>query len=145
MQFYIIDTDPWRNSKILPDYCLKRVNIREGWQILSDCGHALDLSWTGQNKEYSRYHPNIWRYWKNSKSFYNFVDHYIACLSEYKDRYGDDKTYNTYREKLKCFVSEALSLARVPDLSEEEHIILYLSKRKSKHLTSTDYARICNG
>jgi hypothetical protein len=30
MQFYIIHTNPQRNADLLPDYCLKRVNVREG-------------------------------------------------------------------------------------------------------------------
>lgn len=56
MQFYRLHKQPEISAKMLPDYALKLVNIREGWQILSDCGHALYLSWETQNNEYNRYH-----------------------------------------------------------------------------------------
>lgn len=140
MQFYILHKDCWKNAELLPDYCLKKVNIREGYQILSDCGHAVDLKWSTQNKEYNRYHPNTWRYWKNTTAFYDFVDHYIACLCEYKKRFGEEKTYITYRNKLRGFIYEALPyLAKyVKNYTEEQHIARYLVDRKEQHLNSKD-------
>ncbi len=142
MQFYILHKDCWRNAELLPDYCLKKVNIREGWQILSNCGHAIDIQWTTQNKEYNRYHPNTWRYWKNSKSFYDFVDHYIACLCEFKKRFGEEKTYITYRDKLRCFIYEALPYVKIKNYTEEQPIARYLVDRKEQHLTTKDYQNL---
>lgn len=52
MQFYRLHKQPEISAKMLPDYALKLVNIREGWQIISDCGHALYLSWETQNNVY---------------------------------------------------------------------------------------------
>ena len=142
MQFYRVMKDPELNAKFLPDYCIKNVNIREGWQILSDCGHALGYTWSTQNKEYNRYHPNTWRYWKSPRYFYDFLDHYIACLSEARER-GFDKLYETYRVKLYVFTVEVLPYMSVPDLTEEQHIAKYLIHRKSKNLTEEEIETLC--
>lgn len=146
MQFYIINKDPWINAKILPDYCIKQVNVREGWQILSDCGHAIGVTWLTQNKEYNRYHPNTWRYWKNEKAFYDFIDYYIACLIECKDRFGECKLYLTYRDKLRVFMTEALPyIKNIESLTDEQHVALYLLNRKKQHLNIQDLERMMKG
>lgn len=137
MQFYRVMKDSELNAKFLPDYAIKSVNVREGWQILSDCGYALGVSWSTQNKEYNRYHPNTWRYWKNPRCFYDFIDHYIACLTEADNR-GFDKIYNTYREKLHVFITEVLPDIEVPDLTEEQHMAKYLLHRKVNKLTEEE-------
>lgn len=90
MQFYRVHIQPEISSKMLPDYALKSVNIREGWQTISDCGHALGLTWETQNNEYNRYHPNTWRFWKTKDMFYNLIDHYIYNIMEYNERFGED-------------------------------------------------------
>jgi hypothetical protein len=143
MQFYQLDNDPIISSKLLPDYALKSVNIREGYQILSDCGHALGLEWTEQNKEYNRYHPNTWRYWKTKKALFNFIDHYMYNLIEYNDRFGSTKTYETYRFKFHNFVYEALpGIIKLKfDYTEEQHIALYLLDRKRKYLSNKEIIR----
>ena len=137
MQFYKVMSDPELNAKFLPDYAIKSVNIREGWQILSDCGHALGISWKTQNKEYSRYHPNTWRYWKNPRVFYDFLNHYIACLTEAQER-GFTKPYETYQYKLQVFMVYVLPYIKVPDLTEEQHMAKYLLHRKSGKLTEEE-------
>lgn len=144
MQFYIIHKDPEINSKYLPDYALKKVNIREGYQILSDCGHALGLSWETQNKEYNRYHPNTWRFWKTKSSFYDFIDYYTYNLMEYKARFGEDNFYTTYKIKFNIFIFHALPLISQLncDMTEEEHTMLYLVSRKTSHITVEEISRL---
>jgi len=140
MQFYQLDNDPTISSKLLPDYALKSVNIREGYQILSDCGHALGLEWKEQNKEYNRYHPNTWRYWKTKRALLNFIDHYLHNLIEYNDRFGSTKTYETYRFKFHSFIYEALYLLNNVqiDKTEEQHVALYLLNKKGKYLSNEE-------
>ena len=144
MQFYMLHSDPEISSKLLPDYALKSVNIREGYQILSDCSHALELEWSEQNKEYNRYHPNTWRYWKTKSSLFNFIDHYIYNLMEYKERFGTTKTYETYRSKFHDFIYEALY--KIDNLcimeGEEVHMALYLLHRKHKYLNDSDFEKL---
>lgn len=142
MQFYRVMSDPELNAKFLPDYAIKSVNVREGYQILSDCGHALGVSWETQNKEYNRCHPNTWRHWKNPRAFYDFLNHYIACLSEADNR-GFTKIYETYRAKLQVFIVEVLPDITVPDLTEEQHMAKYLLHRKSKHLSEEEIETLC--
>lgn len=141
MQFYEIHEDPWISAKSNPDYAIREVNVREGYQILSDCGHALGYSWSTQNKEYKRYHPNTWRYWKNSKAFYNFIDHYIACLSEARDR-GFDKLYTTYQAKFKVFMLEVFPYMKIPDHTDQQNIIFYLLNRKIHKITPEEEQRL---
>ena len=84
MQFYIIDPDPATNARNLPAYAL-RVNIREGWQILSDIGHRFGVKWAGQNKAYNPLHP-LTRSFSNGDAFLPFCRHYRACLEAYLTR-----------------------------------------------------------
>ena len=82
MQFYIIDPSPDTNADILPAYALKRVNLREGWQIISDIGHRFGFEWDGQTKEYNPHHP-LTRSFSYRGSFTWLFLHYIACLDAY--------------------------------------------------------------
>jgi hypothetical protein len=84
MQFYIIDPDPATNARNLPAYAL-RVNIREGWQILSDIGHRFGVKWAGQNKAYNPLHP-LTRSFSNQDAFVDLWRHYGYCLTAYIDR-----------------------------------------------------------
>jgi hypothetical protein len=140
MQFYVIHPDPDKNAALLPDYAIRRVNVREGYQILSDCGHAVSVNWSTQNKEYNRFHPTTWQYWKNKDSFYTFISHYMACLSEYEKRFGNDKTYTTYKNKFDSFIVEGFSLfnGAIFNFTDEQHMALYMLRQKEKHLTESD-------
>ena len=140
MQFYIINPDPDKNAALLPDYAIKSVNVREGYQILSDCGHAVFVNWSSQNKEYNRFHPNTWRHWKNKDSFYSFLAHYMACLSEYEKRFGENKTYTTYKAKFDSFLCEAFCLfhGAIYNFTDEQHMALYMLRQKDKHLTQDE-------
>lgn len=85
MQFYIIHKDPETNAKLLPEYALKRVNIREGWSIVSDIGHRFGVTWDGQNKLYNAHHP-LTRSFAHLYAFGKFCLHYEACLAAYIER-----------------------------------------------------------
>lgn len=84
MQFYIIHSVPKQNIKILPEYA-KKVNVREGWQILSDIGHMHAVTWPGQNKLYSTSHVLTRSFCQNREAFKNFLSHYKACIFGFKN------------------------------------------------------------
>lgn len=144
MQFYIIDDDPETNAKELPDYCLKKVNIREGWQILSDIGHAMGVTWEGQNGEYNRYHAETRQYWKDILSFKYFIDHYSACLDEFERRFLKD---TIFRKKFTDYLYNAhykLSneFAKTTEKPERWQIIEYIATRKTKFLTDKEWKKL---
>lgn len=68
---------------------------------------------------------------------------------EYNERFGEDKTYDTYRGKFLIFVKEILPL--LPEMSfdksDENHTWDYLLHRKNKYITQEDkdryYKYIC--
>lgn len=141
MQFYIIHNDPATNAKLLPDYAIKSVNCREGWQMLSDIGYTVGVTWTGQNKEYNRYHPNTWRYWKSREDFEYFWSHYVMCLVEYMYRF-DKKTiwHKNYNYAACRLISEML-----PPRSEKTDthaVIEYMLMRKIKHFSKQEVNRL---
>jgi len=130
MQFYIIDLYQVENAKKLPAWAL-RVNIREGWQILSDIGHATGISWEGQNREYNRYHANTWRFWKTKEDFLKFYYHYKACLDEYKRAYKIKPKYLDFIGNVP--MQEILD--NINTDSEEKSVIKYMLERKSKNMS----------
>jgi len=91
MQFYIIDSNPRENARRLPRYALKEVNIREGWQILSDIGHIHGVTWEGQNRLYSASHALTRQFCQSVDRFKEFVVYLDWCIDEYKFRYVNEK------------------------------------------------------
>lgn len=137
MQFYVIDRDPEVNAKMLPDYALKKVNVREGWQMLSDIGHAVGVHWEGQNKAYNMTHPNTLRWYQNNKVFADFTMYYWHCLVEYVLRFGKPTVYH---RKYPVFVSRALDrvVDALPGDDQYQSVIRYMLNWKMEHLTEAE-------
>lgn len=128
MQFYILHEDPERNIEILPEYALKKVNVREGWQILSDIGHIHGVTWEGQNKLYSASHVLTRSFCQNLTEFYRFTRHYSACVN---------KVGGSWKEKYTSFLDQAaLSLCeQIPvQRTRTMFTIEYILDTKVKHL-----------
>lgn len=147
MQFYIIiEDDPEANAKEVPDHCLKDVNIREGWQILSDIGHAMGVTWEGQNKEYNRYHAETRKHWENLASYNTFVHHYQECLKEYNKRFEKSTIWH---KKFIDFLYYADYLLKIEFLEKEKlpkkwQTIEYLTTRKAPKLKADELKRLKN-
>jgi hypothetical protein len=125
MQFYIIDDDPIVNATLLPQYA-RKVNIREGWQILSDVGHTVGVSFTGQTAKYSLSHPAVRRFTKDKASFTRLILHYQACLVEEKEY---SRTWMDKFANATAGINEIKN--RLPDTrSDELHTIDYLLNNK---------------
>lgn len=144
MQFYAIHKEPRLNAKYLPDYALKKVNVREGYQILSDIGHCFNVHWETQNKLYNYNHPATMRWRKDGESFDRFVDYYEACLEEYKRRYG--KT-TSFHKGFNDFLTGSLHshspyktiiLIIEPKVTTEQSTIEYLLTAKEDKLTNKE-------
>jgi hypothetical protein len=146
MQFYIIHDDPIVNAKILPDYCLKKVNIREGWQMLSDIGHLFEVSWDGQNSLYNSYHAETRRYWRNKYSFFMFISYYHECLIEYFYRFG--KTTVFHRKFNNLIKSNTITVLAEKIgsklLYDKDQIVKYLLDTKTQHLNNVEIERLNN-
>lgn len=91
MQFYIIDPDPGRSAEMLPDYAIQKVNVREGWQILSDIGHIHGVTWPHQTKLYSASHAKTLSLCASKLAFVEFLRNYEYCLLEYRKRFPTNK------------------------------------------------------
>lgn len=140
MQFYIIDDDPIKNASLLPNYCLKRVNIREGWQILSDIGHLFNVTWEGQNKEYNPYHAETRQYWTSLQKFDYFIAHYSMCLLEYEKRYNKRTVWH---DRTVNFMEFSLPKLRMKiDNEKGNQIVKYLLDRKLKFLTINEVQQL---
>jgi hypothetical protein len=87
MQFYILLEDAQDSAQLMPDKLL-RVNVREGWQILSDIGHHFGVTFPGQTKPYNPNHPTTMRHRECGAAFAMFRRHYVACLEKYHNRFG---------------------------------------------------------
>lgn len=137
MQFYIIHKDPKVSAKNLPDYALKNVNVREGWQILSDIGHNFGFTWDGQNKLYSASHALTMEFYSSPEKFKYFVSHYRACCEEYYNRFGK------MRKEMELFADLDASgiiediITKLPN-SREESVVQYLLNRKGNKLSDTE-------
>lgn len=137
MQFYILHEDPITSAKMLPDYALKRVNIREGWQMLSDIGHILDIVWVGQNQLYSKSHAKTLSFCSSLERFRFFLNHYSACLTEYLRRYGNNTVWHErYNRFMQDCIYNSICL-RLPK-DEYEQTLRYLLNQKRKHLTESE-------
>lgn len=136
MQFYIIHPDPEKNVELLPEYALRKVNVREGWQILSDIGHIHDVHWEGQNKLYSASHVLTRSFCVNRERFVFFVDHYDFCV---------DAVGGSFADKFIYFITQAYHSLRdkIPeDRDEFQFAKEYLLNQKRKHLTDEDVKRL---
>ena len=146
MQFYILDADATTSARALPDYALKKVNLREGWQILSDCGHALGFEWEGQCREYNRYHPNTWKFWCSCEGMEMLWQHWCACLVEYERRFGRDRMAATYWAKYEFVVGPVMrgmiETASAQPPTAAARTAAYMLARKAKHLTEDEIKRL---
>lgn len=139
MQFYIIHEVPAVSAEMLPDYAIKKVNVREGYQILSDIGHALGITWEGQNKCYNSTHPITLRFYQNYISLYDFLRHYEENLKQYELRFGKRTVFHERYTS----VPIAKLLSAVPKNDNKyETIIRYILKHKSKHLTEPEIMKL---
>lgn len=136
MQFYIIHPDPAKNVELLPKYALKKVNVREGWQILSDIGHIHGVTWEGQNKLYSASHVLTRSFCQNRKEFKRFKEHYSTCVMW---------AGGSFLVKYNYFLKQALTelYKAVPEhRTREEFAIEYLLTTKAKHLTEEEISQL---
>lgn len=139
MQFYIIDKDPKTNAELLPDYALLRVNVREGWQILSDICHRFvpSVRFTGQNRRYNPWHART-RSLSDKVSFSWFMLYYKECCDEYKRRTGKSRKEIESFENLNLEAFNALLHKALPATAEQE-TAWYMCHMKHKLLTQEEY------
>jgi hypothetical protein len=142
MQFYIIHPNPETNAKMLPDYALKKVNIREGWQILSDIGHLFGVTWVGQYKQYNPYHVLTKSFWINQEAFMTFKSHYRHCLDEYSIRFGKGTSWHQFFHY--SYNTLAMLTNVIPNKTIEQQNLEYLLTVKKKFLTTDDIKRLNN-
>jgi hypothetical protein len=138
MQFYIINENPIANAQNLPAYALRKVNIREGWQILSDVGRRFGVTWPGQNEPYNPFH-SLTRTFSNQLALMRFVAHYHACCIAYEARgFGQHMYIDAFRDFIAAGTVTVLCDALPADeYAETRH---YLRTRKAKHLTDAEAA-----
>jgi hypothetical protein len=140
MQFFIIHPDPETNAKMLPDYAIKKVNVREGWQILSDIGHNLGITWEGQNKPYSIWHAETRRFMVNREAFELFLNHYRFCLNEYTERFGNDTIFH---DKYFTTLPVLTLCLKIPSHRTHEQFMLdYLIRSKKEKMSKLDYNKL---
>lgn len=140
MQFYIVHEDPIKSAKMLPDYALKQVNLREGWQIISDIAHIVGVEFQGQNKLYSDSHALTLQLCSSSDAFKLFIEHYKACCLEYKHRY---KCTSSFIDKFFSMRGELWN--RISGLlpnDKYEATRRYLLYNKGSKLTDEDRLRL---
>ena len=137
----MIHEDAIISSELLPDYALKNVNIREGWQILSDIGHIHGITWEGQNKLYSASHALTRCLCSNAQSFEEFINHYDFNLFEYERRF---KSKTIWHEKFVCFLGNDIYKKIQAKISHNKYqnTIRYLLEEKKDKLTSDEVARL---
>ena len=138
MQFYIVDKDPLKSAELLPDYALKMVNIREGWQILSDIGHRFGFMFEGQNKHYNMYHP-LTRSFSNKEDFKILFNNYHECCLEHAKRF---KKETEHILRFKSNFTQIETIAHILPKDTFEEVRHYLTTSKRKHLTESEVERI---
>lgn len=121
------------------DYALKQVNVREGWQIFSDIGHSVGVTWEGQNKRCSPTHARTLSLATRERFFW-FCHHYQSCLREFENRTGKKAHWESLRDKVS---HDTLSLinTRLP-VDEEDAYLRLLTTVKSDQLTPADHFRL---
>jgi hypothetical protein len=139
----MLDADPIKSAKMLPDYALFKVNLREGWQILSDIGHIFGVTWPEQNELYSESHALTRMLCSTKERFVNFLWHYEACLLEYQIRKHTIPTWTFKYERF--MVSNAhMEIASHLPSSEYDSTRIYLLTNKRQHLTAAEIERLTN-
>lgn len=140
MQFYMIHKDAKTSAKLLPDYALKKVNIREGWQILSDIGHIHGIKWNGQNRLYSASHA-LTRSFCSKDAYNRFIQHYNQNLIEYEARF---KSRTVFHDKFEAFADSGIGfdLYLVLPESTYESTRQYLLSQKTKHLSEDEIVKL---
>ena len=143
MQFYMLDADPIKSAKLLPDYALFKVNLREGWQILSDIGHIFGVTWPEQNALYSESHALTRMLCSTQERFVAFLRHYEACLLEYKARKCIMSSWYFKYQRFMFTTARAEIGKQLPN-SEYESTRIYLLTTKRNHLTAAEIERLTN-
>jgi hypothetical protein len=144
MQFYIVHPDPATSARMLPDYALKQVNLREGWQILSDIGHIHGVTWEGQCKLYSASHALTRLFCSSPEKFIEFVKHYEACLQEYAIRFLKVPSWQHMYIEFMLAAGQLMIHRKLP-VNEYESVRRYLLEYKADKLTDAEKARIKKG
>lgn len=143
MQFFIIHQNPETNAKMLPDYAIKQVNVREGWQILSDIGHNLGVEWEGQNKPYSVWHAETRRFMVNREAFLRFVTSYEYCLDEYFLRFGKTISFHDkYHSDLFEDSFNKMKTCIPAGRTHEQFMADYMLRGKGDKLTEAEKKKI---
>ena len=106
---------------------LVNVNLREGWQIISDILHRFNKSTFGQTQKYNPYHA-VTRQFSTQDTFLELCFHYRACCDEYMKRTQQKLAWITYFEQMD-FVEIATDL---PTSSEEEAQEFYENQKLSQ-------------
>lgn len=141
MQFYIVHPDPRTSSRLLPDYAIKKVNLREGWQILSDIGHIFEIAWEGQNKLYSASHALTRSFCSSPESFEEFVINYDCNLIEYRTRFETPSSWESRFQSPGC--QAALPrITRALPRDRYQHVREYLLTCKARHLSTDEEKRL---
>jgi hypothetical protein len=137
MQFYRVHEVPTISAQLSPDYAIKRVNLREGWQMISDIGHIHGVTWQGQNKEYNAFHAKTRTYWQTKDRFKMFCEHYAACLLEYEKRFGKKVSFH---DRYSLFMTDGYKkiLLNIVDRNEYEMDAYYMLIKKNKYLTVSE-------
>ena len=143
MQFYMLHPDPVTSSKLLPDYALKKVNLREGWQMISDIGHMVGVTWPEQNKVYSLSHAKTRSFAIDGHAWINFLDHYRANCIEYTRRYGKQSIW-WVKYTLFCLKDYNVRIWQaLPEEANRYHDdIRYLLAHKEHLLTAEEIAAL---
>lgn len=140
MQFYILHEDPKVSASLLPGYALRRVNLREGWQMLSDIGHVHGVTWVGQNRMYSLSHAKTMSFSQTTEDFRMFLEHYEECLNVYMNRFNRRSAWDIpFRDAKDIFIEVLLPL--LPE-NRYHQTARYLLTRKKKHLTKEEISRL---
>ena len=116
----------------------KRVNAREGWQMISDIGHAVGVTWPDQDKEYNRWHSNTRKWWIKRGTFNTLMGIFVTSVNSLVKE--NDKTGLTYLAKYQnshAFIAD-IYYALPSFRTVRQHDVLYMLKRKSKNMTAEE-------
>jgi len=119
----------------LPLWAL-RVNVREGWQMISDIGHAVGVTWPTQNKEYNRWHSNTRKWWIDRSKFQRLYTLFQIALFALCNK--KDKTGVTYLKKDVYFNGRFVFDKLPKNRTAQQHEVLYILERKSKNMSEEE-------
>lgn len=129
--------DPELSARILPTYAL-RINIREGWTMMSDIGHRFRSHWAHQCEPCNPVHPRT-RTFSHRAGLTVFLNNYRACCQEYYDRTG----------KMTCWQQWFADIdtgfwINVP-ADQEQETLRYLTNYKSDKMTPEELITLKGG